>query len=615
MPASIWNPAGDSVIVDPALRTQLISALGTDYVTYNPTGAGTVTQSLTSKLRGLEISPDNFGATGTAVFPGDTVAVQAAFNDGRPVRLTRNHYVDFVVISGVSRNIDFNGFSLIGCTTYSPDYCLAINCRDSILRNINVNANFKSYGSAIRWFSVDAGNPAQYNKVYGMRIAYSINGLTYGQVIGSASINAAQSENTIFGLTFRGVQNCFTGNQTNGFLTLVAPILDCNPYEWTASFPGVFNATNARCFNNPQCVLVILGGEILKTYTQLGYGFEGQGFTILGASWEIGCAWGLLTGDATIKDGGGYMASDSKAVFVTTVAAANCKLTLSNFSISRGVGVGAYSAMYIVDSSATNSFYVTFNDCKIVEWKFVFSVTGCRFAMRDTYNSLLAEYVTTTGVNILQGLSPYGNELSTVAGVAANSWTISNVFGAGVPVARQVASGAFPHAISAIELVASAGSTDFFTRFFRVISGKFLLLSFYSLKITGAGTSRFRVSFYDYNRVIIGATTETILSASTTVVALNIQTLPIPNTAAWVRFEPNQDTSNQMWYSELTAIIGGQNSLDKETVYMDAAPTVGVWMKGDRVEIVNPVATGYSGYVCTVAGSPGTWKGYGLIQA
>lgn len=46
-----------------------------------------------------------------------------------------------------------------------------------------------------------------------------------------------------------------------------------------------------------------------------------------------------------------------------------------------------------------------------------------------------------------------------------------------------------------------------------------------------------------------------------------------------------------------------------------AAPTVGTWNVGDQVVLASPTAGGYIGYVCTTAGTPGTWKGYGAIQA
>ena len=51
-----------------------------------------------------------------------------------------------------------------------------------------------------------------------------------------------------------------------------------------------------------------------------------------------------------------------------------------------------------------------------------------------------------------------------------------------------------------------------------------------------------------------------------------------------------------------------------------AAPTTGgdpilgaKWNPGDRVENTAPAAGGYVGWVCTAAGTPGTWKGYGEI--
>ena len=43
-------------------------------------------------------------------------------------------------------------------------------------------------------------------------------------------------------------------------------------------------------------------------------------------------------------------------------------------------------------------------------------------------------------------------------------------------------------------------------------------------------------------------------------------------------------------------------------------PTAGTWVIGDKVLVQSPTAGGYIGYVCTTAGTPGTWKGYGAIQ-
>lgn len=43
------------------------------------------------------------------------------------------------------------------------------------------------------------------------------------------------------------------------------------------------------------------------------------------------------------------------------------------------------------------------------------------------------------------------------------------------------------------------------------------------------------------------------------------------------------------------------------------APTVGTWAVGDIVYASNPAALGFIGWVCTVAGTPGTWKTFGAV--
>lgn len=45
-----------------------------------------------------------------------------------------------------------------------------------------------------------------------------------------------------------------------------------------------------------------------------------------------------------------------------------------------------------------------------------------------------------------------------------------------------------------------------------------------------------------------------------------------------------------------------------------AAPTSGNWLVGQVVRNVTPAPGGYAGWICTSAGSPGTWKGFGTIE-
>lgn len=45
-----------------------------------------------------------------------------------------------------------------------------------------------------------------------------------------------------------------------------------------------------------------------------------------------------------------------------------------------------------------------------------------------------------------------------------------------------------------------------------------------------------------------------------------------------------------------------------------AAPSSGTWIAGDIVYSTQPATTGFVGWVCTVGGSPGTWKTFGAVS-
>jgi parallel beta-helix repeat protein len=47
----------------------------------------------------------------------------------------------------------------------------------------------------------------------------------------------------------------------------------------------------------------------------------------------------------------------------------------------------------------------------------------------------------------------------------------------------------------------------------------------------------------------------------------------------------------------------------------DSAPTAGWWERGAVVWNTAPSASGYAGWICVAEGAPGTWKGFGSIEA
>jgi hypothetical protein len=343
---------------------------GSDWIGFIQSGAGVVARSAQDKMRDFWDVEDFAGAT-------DQIKVQAAFDSGKPIRFSKDYSVDSVTISAVGQTIDFNGFYLIGTRSLaSPGaaYVLGITGRQLRLYDVAVNADFKNYAAGIRWFSVSAGAPAQYNNVYGMAIAYCTNGLTFGQEVGSPSVDAPQSENTVYGFKTRGVQKSFVGNQSNGFITLVSPQLDCNPYEWNTE-PSYNAATwlpASRSIVNIVGVVVILGGEVLKTTTQLGYGVEGRGITMIGTVIEIACANFFVQGSIALKNiQNFYMTADSANLFtvdIATVFDGDTMVTLDNCTPQRANNVWSYSGVTMIKGTSTVPVTFNFVNCGILNW-------------------------------------------------------------------------------------------------------------------------------------------------------------------------------------------------------------------------------------------------------
>lgn len=59
----------------------------------------------------------------------------------------------------------------------------------------------------------------------------------------------------------------------------------------------------------------------------------------------------------------------------------------------------------------------------------------------------------------------------------------------------------------------------------------------------------------------------------------------------------------------------GTHGPQQRDYYGTAAPSSGTYARGDRVWNTTPAATGWVGWVCVSSGTPGTWKGFGAIEA
>ena len=80
---------------------------------------------------------------------------------------------------------------------------------------------------------------------------------------------------------------------------------------------------------------------------------------------------------------------------------------------------------------------------------------------------------------------------------------------------------------------------------------------------------------------------------------------------------------NCLWENRTSGNVDGTNNTavyklkanGNVEIVADAPPVYGTWEKGDIVINQSPSAGSYIGWICVSSGTPGTWKGYGLIQS
>jgi hypothetical protein len=82
---------------------------------------------------------------------------------------------------------------------------------------------------------------------------------------------------------------------------------------------------------------------------------------------------------------------------------------------------------------------------------------------------------------------------------------------------------------------------------------------------------------------------------------------------AWEALLTLTNTATQNAQGIITSV---NNKVATKNEVGTAAPTTGTWVVGDKVWHSAPVAGGAGiGWVCTTAGTPGTWKTFGAISA
>ena len=84
------------------------------------------------------------------------------------------------------------------------------------------------------------------------------------------------------------------------------------------------------------------------------------------------------------------------------------------------------------------------------------------------------------------------------------------------------------------------------------------------------------------------------------------------NTTSRANVDPDTSLWNKQVAQQVNALSEGRLSATYNAY--TAAPTTGTWAKGDYIKNSNPAEAGMAlskyvvlGFVCTVAGTPGTW--------
>jgi parallel beta-helix repeat protein len=79
-------------------------------------------------------------------------------------------------------------------------------------------------------------------------------------------------------------------------------------------------------------------------------------------------------------------------------------------------------------------------------------------------------------------------------------------------------------------------------------------------------------------------------------------------------FGNNIRTFATEWFSGAYGMELGTIKGTRKQFHGTSEPLNGSWLAGDKIMNTNPVAGGYVGWICVDSGSPGTWKGFGLIN-
>lgn len=285
-------------------------------------------------------SVKEYGAVGNGT-TDDTAAIQAAIDSGNSLHFPNGSYlVSNINFNQVSKAYYFNDATIVGSSTSAATSVVQITGHYLDFYDLKINGNKRSGDIAgIHWHSLSSGAPAQWVRIHNLNIVYCNIGILFGQLDGVTEVDAPQSENVVNNYLTRGVRIPIYMNQSNGFLHMNTPILDCQVFEYTIA-EGAYPATASYAIKNIQGILHVNGGEVLKTTEQVGHCIWNQGNTYLhNVTIESATTIASSSGILTIQgSSGGFFSNAGLPLF-------------ENFGVARLSGLSFFRPDVAIDTS------------------------------------------------------------------------------------------------------------------------------------------------------------------------------------------------------------------------------------------------------------------------